>query len=306
MAGTFTRIVRSCRPGAAEARCTLLAGAALMAGPAAADAPCGGGEVDECRAYIEINATDGDIGFHALTDAEGWIRAQIFDPVGRLLFKQQARTYLRIQTLTENFFESEEPPCWWQPDNDDVDWRARDAVTLDRFLRRFPRGLYEFRHTLPRGGEISGWTELTHSLPAAPANIDFDGSTVTWEAGQDLGRCEPEGGSGAADVPIVAYRVVFEPDIDAEVPDAELAASQIFNVLVPGNVFAMTLPGTYLDSLPENTPAKAEIIAIEERPNGSFGNQVAGEQDGFCVNATDAGCTDDEDEDEDEEDGGED
>jgi len=45
---------------------------------ATADEPCG--ELEECRVFIEINASDGDIGFHVLLDAEGWEKARITDP----------------------------------------------------------------------------------------------------------------------------------------------------------------------------------------------------------------------------------
>jgi hypothetical protein len=37
---------------------------------ATGDAPCG--DLDECRVLIEINSSDGDIGFHVLLDAESW------------------------------------------------------------------------------------------------------------------------------------------------------------------------------------------------------------------------------------------
>lgn len=258
--------------------CVLL-GALWTSSGAVGDTPCGGGELGECRVLIEINATDGDIGFHSLFDAEGWVWAQITDPSGKLLFKEQAKGALKDQTLTENFFESEEPLC--KPDEAEPD---AEVVTLVEFLERFPAGLYEFRNKLPRGGMLAGWTELTHALPAAPDDLEFDGSAITWQPGTDLGRCEPEGGSGAADVPVVAYQVVLEPDLDPEVTTDEALTARIFSVFVPPVVNEVTVPPEYLDSLPADTPVKVEVIAIEERPNGSFGNQVASEEDGFCVN----------------------
>ena len=40
------------------------------------------------------------------------------------------------------------------------------------------------------GGEKStGETELTYELPAAPADVMFDGSVSSWSAGDDLGNC---------------------------------------------------------------------------------------------------------------------
>jgi len=76
---------------------------------ASADEPCG--DLDECRVLIEINASDGDIGFHVLFDAEGWTMATISDPSYMPIFEESASNSLEHQTLTENFFESAEPVC---------------------------------------------------------------------------------------------------------------------------------------------------------------------------------------------------
>src|SRR3546814_4813850 len=84
-----------------------IAGGASL--PAQADAPCG--DLDECRVLIEINATDGDIGFHVLFDAEGWKQSRIRDPNGRVIHQSSAHGGLGDQSLTENFFESAEPVC---------------------------------------------------------------------------------------------------------------------------------------------------------------------------------------------------
>lgn len=271
------------------------AAGAIGAAPAVADEPCPGTDdgLDACRAYIEINATDGDVGFHAKADAEGWKRAAIFDPTGRPVMLTTALGPLRRQTITELFFESEEPPCWFEEGNEDVDWDEDEVVSVPQFLERFPAGEYQFRVTLPQGGMLAGSTNMSHALPAAPEDLAFDDNVISWIPGSTLGRCEPDGGSGAASVPIVAYQVVLEPDVDAEEPADELAAAQIFDVLVPGDVTAVSVPADYVATYPENTPAKIEIIAIERRDNGSFGNQVAAEEDGFCLNETGDGCEDD-------------
>ncbi len=258
---------------------------ALTAGSplAVADAPCG--ELDECRAIIEINATDGDIGFHVLLDAEGWREARIIGPDGTVIFKEHAHGSLREQTLTENFFESAEPVC--EPGL--VEDEGDEVVTLPQFLARFPAGSYEFRNKLPGGGELAGTTMLTHTIPAAPADVDFDGSTVAWTYGDDLGECTtlPAGFVVAAESDIVAYEVVLEPDDDALAPFT-------FAVHVPAAVNSVSVPADYLAALPAATPLKIEVGAIELRPNGSFGNQTFTEEDGFCSNADQDTCPDDE------------
>jgi hypothetical protein len=254
---------------------------------AAADEPCG--ELDECRVLIEINASDGDLGFHVLFDADDWRAARITDPNGRMLFKEQAHASLKDQLLTENFFESSEPVCeaGLADDEDDV------VVTLPEFFERFPAGLYDLRSKLAKGGELAGTTLLTHIIPAAPANVDFDGSAISWEYGDDLGECTtfPDGFMLAQESDIVGYEVVLEPD------DPEGFFS--FTVRVPSDVagtsYSVTVPPEYLALLGPDAPFEIEVGAIERRPNGSPGNQTFTEEGGFCNNPVQEDCPDEDD-----------
>lgn len=259
------------------------AGMALIFGGgvpiATADEPCG--ELDECRVLIEINASDGDIGFHGLFDAEGWKEARIVGPDGKKIFQEQAYGGLRDQKLTENFFESAEPVCEEALAEDADD----EVVTLPVFLERFPMGLYNFRVKLEKGGELAGTTMFTHNIPAAPADVDFDGSAISWTYGQDLGECTtfPEGFVLAEEGDIIGYEVVLEPEDDA-------FSKFKFTVQVPSDINSVTVPEEYLVSLPMNTPLKVEVGAIERRPNVSFGNQTFTEENGFCNNADQEQC----------------
>ncbi|WP_375171046.1 hypothetical protein [Marinobacter sp.] len=237
------------------------------------DEPCN--ELDECRVLIEINTSDGDIGFHVLFDAEGWRKARIVGPDGKQIFSEHARKALKDQRLTENFFESAEPLC--EPElAEDPDDRV---VTLPEFLARFPEGFYEFRLTIQNEGVIAGTTLLSHFIPAAPADVEFDGTDITWAYGDDLGECvtQPDGFVLAGEADIVAYEVVLTPD------DNELSPFS-YTVRVPASVNSVAVPSSYLASLPADAPLKVEVGAIERRPNGSFGNQTFTEEDGFCNN----------------------
>ena len=261
---------------------------------AIADEPCG--DLEECRAFIEINASDGDIGFHALLDAEGWERARIIDPDGKKIFEERARGALKDQKLTENFFESAEPLCEEELVEEGED---DEVVTLPEFLERFPAGPYEFRTRGKGGGdEVSvGITMFTHLIPAAPADVDFDGSEISWKYGDDLGECTtfPEGFMLADELDIVGYEVVLEPDDDA-------LGSFKFTVQVPSDVvetsYSVTVPLEYLASLPGDTPLKVEVGAIERRVDvmmlESFGNTTFTEEDGFCNNADQEMCPEEE------------
>ncbi len=252
-----------------------------------ATAPCD--DFGECKVLIEINATDGDIGFHFLMDGDDLNSARINDPNGLKVFEDQAKGPLKEQKLTETFAESAEPLCWPDPDADPDD----EIVTLEEFLDRWTPGTYTFTGRGDQGEKSDGETELTFALPAAPADVEFDGSVITWEAGDDLGNCAsaaeldvlvmdgvlPE---HPEDVDVVAWEIVLEPDVD----DGDPTGAFKFTIRVDGDIFvkAVTVPADYLMSLPDDTPVKIEVGAI-----GVYDNATFSEEDGFCVNEV-AGC----------------
>lgn len=83
---------------------------------ATATEPCN--DFGECKVIIEINSSDGDIGFHFLMDGDDLNSARIDDPNGVKVFEDQAKGPLMEQKLTETFAESAEPLCWESPDAD--------------------------------------------------------------------------------------------------------------------------------------------------------------------------------------------
>lgn len=272
----------------------LVLGLALVLGlgtatVATATEPCG--DFGECKALIEINASDGDIGFHFLMDGDDLNSGRIDDPTGAKVFQDQAKGPLAEQKLTETFVESAEPLCWPDPEADPDE----EIVTLEEFLERWAAGTYLFTGMGDDGEKSEGETELTYALPAAPADVDFDGSVISWDAGDDLGECasfseladlvaagvlpaHPE------DVPVAAWEVVLEPDVE----DGDPLGSLVFSIRVPGDVNPreVTVPADYLASLPSDTPVKIEVGAIGADDNATFS-----EEDGFCVNE-DEGCED--------------
>lgn len=266
------------------------AGLLMLAGVKVAGAtePCG--DFGECKAIIEINSSDGDIGFHFLMDGDDLNSATIRDPNGAKVFEDKAKGPMKEQKLTETFAESAEPLCWMDPEAEE-DWE--DIVTLEEFLDRWASGTYTFSGKSDGGEKSEGETELTYELPAAPQDLSFDGSTITWSSGDDLGNCASYGyldylvamgllPAHPVDVDVDAYEVVLEPDVDG--PTGSLK----FTIRVPGDIIskAVTVPADYLASLPEDTPVKIEVGAIGGEDNATFT-----EADGFCVNEAD-GCDD--------------
>lgn len=266
-------------------------GAALVLGTGTtavkATEPCG--DFGECKAFIEINATDGDIGFHFLMDGEDLNSGRIKDPKGAKVFEAQAKGPLREQKLTETFVESAEPLCWADP-NADPD---EEIVTLEGFLGRWAAGTYVFSGMGDDGEKSIGETEFTHAIPAAPASLAFDGSLITWTAGNDLGKCASFAqlsdlvSTGVLpmhpqNVTVAAWEIVLEPDVEDGDPTGNLA----FNIRVSGDIQtkAVTVPAEYLASLPDDTPVKIEVGAIGVDDNATFT-----EVGGFCVNEVN-GC----------------
>lgn len=233
-------------------------------------------EFSDLKVIIEINATDGDVGFHVLLDAPAWQRVSITDPDGKKIFKAQAMGPLKEQGLTENFFESAEPLC--NPEEAE----GERVVTLGEFLDRFEDGQYKFRGKTIDGEKLKGTTELTYNIPAAPVITSFNELQLVWEPGDGLGECEfddllADDGSGdeaiphPGDVEIVAWEAVVEPDIDD---------GRVLSVQLPPGATMLSIPmeySSYLESLPAGTEIKGEIGAVEESGNQTFTELV-----GFC------------------------
>ena len=255
--------------------------------PVAATEPCD--DFGECKALIEINSTDGDIGFHFLMDGEDLNSARLYDANGAKIFEEQAKGALREQKLTETFVESAEPLCWDDPEAEP----GEEIVTLEDFLERWAAGTYVVSGMGDGGEKSMGETELTHELPAAPSSVAFDGSVISWESGDDLGNCATASELAALvtaeilpmhpmDVTVAAWEIVLEPDVEDGDPTGDL----VFSIRVPGDIAPkeVTVPADYLLSLPDDTPVKIEVGAIGETHNATFT-----EVGGFCVNV-DEGC----------------
>ncbi len=261
---------------------------------ATATEPCG--ELGECKALVEMNTTDGDIGFHFLADGDDLNSVRVDGPDGDKVFQAKAKGPLREQKFTETFVESAEPLCWPDPEADPDD----EIVTLEDFLELWTPGTYVFTGRGDEGARSEGETELTYDLPAAPAALAFDGSIISWAAGDDLGECatnaelddlvtdgvlpmHPE------DVLVDAWEVVFEPDVDDGDPLGKLK----FIIRVSGDSadfapLAVTVPKEYLDSLPDDTLVKIEVGAIGGEDNATFTEIFD-----VCVNVAD-GCGDED------------
>jgi len=260
-------------------------GVGLGAGVASATEPCD--DFGECKALIEINASDGDIGFHFLSDADDLTKVSLFDGAGDKLMDFGNKGALKEQKSTEIFSESSEPLCWADPEADEDD----EIVTLAEFLARWEPGEYTLLGFSDGGEKLAGATDFTHALPAAPADVDYTAGVISWTAGDDLGNCATNAeltalvGDGVlpvhpVNVPVASWEAVFAADDGSNLE---------FKVRVPPAQFSVTVPSEFLNALPDDTPAKIEVGAIGLDDNATFT-----EEGDICVNE-DAGCEEPED-----------
>lgn len=232
-------------------------------------------EWDDLAVYVEINASDGDIGFHGMADAGAWHWLRIIDPEGQGLLAISTAGGLKAQGVTEKFFESDEPLCEFDEEEPD------EAVqSLADFLLRFPEGDYKFIANNHEGDRVRGYTELTYNLPAAP-DISMTAEfmyiwevVVEWSPGTDLGeKCHDQALVDAeiiadpSEVEIVAWEVVIEPEDDEAVEPNRTYAVQ----LDPDRT-SLPVPVEYFWEMFEDevTEFKFEVGAIEASGNRTF------------------------------------
>lgn len=259
---------------------------------ASATEPCQ--DFGECKVLVEINSTDGDIGFHWLADADDLGALRIDDADGNKVFENKAYGPLKEQHLTETFGESSEPLCSdaLKEEDDDV------VVTVEEFVRRWPDGQYDLTGRSDDGEKLSGSTRLTYYLPAAPENLTYmNGSAmVTWTPGSALGACATQEelanmvSAGILpehpmNVPLAAWEVTLEVEDDSNLS---------FTVRLPVGQTGITLPLWFLDALESNTPAKIEVGAIGGNPVVDDNDNATFTESNICLNEIGDGCAEEE------------
>lgn len=234
---------------------------------------------DSFDPIVEINASDGDVGFHFLVAGGPARVAVILDQRLKRIFRTTASHSLRAQGLSEVFVESAEPKCWTDPEEDPDE----EVRTVAQFTDRFREGTYlAMGRTLENELIWAGGT-FTHNLPAAPVTnamiVDTaDGTTVqiSWEPGTDLGNCEFADANipDPASVEVVRWEISFEPDID-DLP-AGFSLLSKYAVQLPGDARNVTVPAEFLAPWLDAgvSEFKYEIGAKEESGNQTFTEQA--------------------------------
>jgi hypothetical protein len=194
--------------------------------------------------FFELNDTDGDLGIHALIDGEPWRELEIEDTRERSMLKIRVQGRLRRQGLTELFFESAEPNF--------------DDLPPERFFRRFRAGTYEIEGKTLDGEELESEVELTHVMPAPPANVTVNGDPALPEDGEE---CEEEVLPTVSGDVTVAWEPVAtsHPTIGESDPDIEILRYQVVAEWEDddGNVFVSSFDIPAPD--PDNLPAQMSV-----------------------------------------------
>lgn len=196
----------------------------------------------EAKYFIELNATDNDVGVQALLDGEPWRWLRIERPDGRKILEIMTSRSLTRQGLTELFFESSEP--------------SLDEVPLAEFLAQFPEGEYEFEGKTIDGKDIRGKATFTHVIPAGPV-IVLPQEGVLVNPNNLIIEWEPvtKTIAGSSEIVITGYRVIVE----------QVEPLRVLSIDLPASVTSVKIPQEFF--VQHNTLHKFEILAIEAGGN---------------------------------------
>lgn len=214
-------------------------------------------------AVILIELTDNDIELQLFADAFDWTRLQVFDPRDRSIFDTRSQGRLTRQGgMSELAFASE--PSHYLVDEPDFD------ESVERFLRRWPEGEYEFRafrrglpplesdayfsHTLAALSEITSPLEDEEVDPRVPLVIEWERVTERF--------------IGDGPIDIIEYQVIVNQE------EPQRAASWIDGhtrrtlANLPGDVTVFRLPP---EALIPNAEYEIEVLSIAANGNASIG-----------------------------------
>lgn len=212
-------------------------------------------EIPEAKLYVEYNATDGDVGVHAMLDTDGYTLLCVFDPNGTQILAVEPHGELRDLGLGSFFAESREPPT--------------SEFGFDELEAAFPEGDYAISGTLFDGTGVAGTATFTHDVPAPPAivapelaedeeraadaTVPSEGLVVEWEDVTETVDGNP--------VDITAYEVIVTK---VEHDDPNGLSRPIFDVHLPPDRNALTVSAGFLE--PE-TAYEVEVLALEASGN---------------------------------------
>ena len=208
---------------------------------------------EEAFIFFELNNTDGDLGIHAKIDGDAWKRLKIECGTGSLL-DMKAKSGLRMQGLTEVFFESAEPTF--------------DELSPEEFFERFPEGDCVIKGVTLDGEKVETPTSITHLMPA-PAVTTVNGQVAAASCDEEdlpevsepiviewaeVTYSHPDLGRTGELIEVVNYEVVVEID------ESPFHVS----VILPATARSFVVPGEIIELLgADDDELKFEVLVRE-------------------------------------------
>jgi hypothetical protein len=228
--------------------------AVLCAGGASTQAQ----DFEVADVYFELNDTDGDLGIHALIDADAWRMLSLETPRHRHEVGIVLTGSFRRQGLTELFFESAEPNF--------------EDLSPEQFFNRFPEGDYVVHAKSIENQSFEMADTVNHLMPAPAQGLEVNGVelpencdeelpslsppfTIAWES---VEMSHPTIGRTNESIEVAKYQLVLEREDEA----------LIFTIDLPPEITEVEIPAGFAESGEE---FKVEVIAKE----ASGGNQTA-------------------------------
>ncbi len=214
-------------------------------------------ELESLKFFIEFSETDEDVGVQTVLGGEPYKRLVATDPKEREILRLHPRRSLLRQGLSDFFFESAEPTL--------------DEVSMQKFLKRFPEGVYEFETVTLDNLEQDGDAVFTHVIPSGPVivspdedetGIDPDSDLdIVWQPVTTTTAFNPPqlvcAIDGSTECTIVAYQVIVTKDVDDE-------RLRELSIDMPPGATTATVPQDFLEP---GVEYELEILAVEESDN---------------------------------------
>ena len=209
-----------------------------------ADVNRGQARLATLKFFIEFNETDEDVGVQALLGGEPYLKLAAYGPDGRKILDLEPKNSLRLQGMSDFFFESAEP--------------SLDDFSLNQFLARFPTGLYVFETVTLDGIKQDGQTFFTHLIPAGPVItrpkegqlVNPKNTVIAWEPVTKTTTYNPP----QRPVTIVGYQVI----VTRENP------LRVYSVDVPAETTRISVPPEFLEA---GVEYELEVLARERSGN---------------------------------------
>lgn len=208
--------------------------------------------LETLKFFIEFNETDEDIGVQSVLGGEPYKKLDAYAPDGDKILSLRPKNGLKMQGMSDFFFESAEPTL--------------DEFSMAEFLDRFPEGEYEFETITIDGVEQDGETLFTHIIPAGPVIlsplegdvVDPDNTVISWESVTQTTAFNPPvlpcDTTGTELCTIVGYQIIV----------TRTDPLRVYSVDVSPDATSITVPPGFLEA---GTEYELEILAIEKSDN---------------------------------------